>query len=81
MQYVSLILHCMYTAWSFSPGSLTAVQEVPPGFHLITLPFKDNLRTPEKDAALAERVKGAQGLTRASDDQVRAAWPGAPLLH
>eukprot|EP00775_Hariotina_reticulata_P004952 gene4952-5193_t len=50
-----------------------AMQEVPPGFHLITLPFKDNLRAPEREAALGDRVKGTQGLPRATEDQVAAA--------
>lgn len=47
-------------------------QVVPPGFHLIPLPFKDDIRTPESDPALLSRVVGGHGAgpPRANQDQV-----------
>lgn len=49
-------------------------QVVPPGFHLIPLPFKDDIRKPESDPALLARVTGGRGPPpRANTQQVAAA--------
>lgn len=51
-------------------------QVVPPGFHLVPLPFRDDVRTPESDPALVGRVTAAGGRSgppRANQQQVAAA--------
>lgn len=57
---------------------LLLLQVVPPGFHLISLPFKDDIRQPEGDPALLARVVNAGGTTghppRANAQQVCAGF-------
>lgn len=50
---------------------LPVLQVVPPGFHLIPLPFRDDIRQPEADPALLARVAaGRTGPPRANEQQV-----------
>uniref|UniRef100_A0A383WJP1 SAP domain-containing protein n=1 Tax=Tetradesmus obliquus TaxID=3088 RepID=A0A383WJP1_TETOB len=42
-----------------------------PGFHMLLLPFRDDVRAPEAEQAMLKRLDGAP--PRASDDQVAAA--------
>jgi hypothetical protein len=53
-------------------------QVVPPGFHLVPLPFKDDIRQPESDPALVSRVTAAGGRSgppRANREQVQPYCP------
>lgn len=68
---------------SVPPGSflflLSLLQVVPPGFHLVPLPFRDDIRAPECDPALVGRVTAAGGRSgppRADQQQVRRACSG-----
>lgn len=47
---------------------LQVEQVLSPGFHMITLPYKDDVRTPEAEAVLLKRLDG--GPPRANADQV-----------
>lgn len=63
----------------FVSAAVIALQVVPPGFHLVPLPFRDDIRSPECDPALVGRVTAAGGRSgppRANQQQVRRGCSG-----
>ena len=77
--FLHLFVRFLFAHPSFTSPILHLLQVVPPGFHLVPLPFRDDIRTPECDPALVGRVTAAGGRSgppRADQQQVGQGWLG-----